>query len=124
MSAIACENISRLHSAENLVSGTSHKDQIVEKENYCFLFHARIDTSIQIHSLGEMLHCDGSHRLKTYQPELLVLMQPSMPDADLPMLPLPAIHRMKHLLCRLYRYCLQHFSQASQLYHRYQYFHQ
>src|SRR5689334_17804232 len=116
MLVIVRENIFHSRFAANLISDTSHKDQIVEKENCWFPFHARTNKNIQIHSSGEMLRCDESRHPGTCRQELLVQMPLSMPGADQLTPPWPANHRMKHLLCPLSRYCSKHFLQASQLY--------
>ena len=63
------ENIFHLHFLMNQDSGTIHRDHIAEKENYCFLFHARTNKNIQNHSLSEKRRCDESHLTKTYQRE-------------------------------------------------------
>src|SRR5436190_21235222 len=124
MSAIACESVFHLHFAVNLASGTSHKDQIVEKETCCFLFHVRINRSIQIHNSGEMLHCDESHHPETYRQELLVRMLLSMQDAGQLTPPWQASHHMKHPLYLLFHYCSKHFLPTSQRCRRYPCFHQ
>src|SRR5262245_61890498 len=97
MWAIACENIFHLHFAVNPISDTNRKDQIAGMESCWFLFHVRINRSIQIRSSGEKLHCDGSHHPKTYQQESPVQMPLSMQDVDQQTPPLQAIHRKKHL---------------------------
>src|SRR5678810_1094956 len=124
MLATACESIFHLHFEVSLVSGTSRKDQIVEKENCWILFHVRINENIQIHSSNEKLHCDESHLPGTYRRELPVQMLPSMQDADQQLLPSLASHRMKHLLSPPFHYCSKHFLPTNQQYRKCLCFHQ